>query len=166
MRFSIPLAVLVCLQLSGCSYSFTGAELKPNLNTVSVETFENNAPIVVPVLSQNFSEALRDRFINQSRLKLTDREGDLQLSGAITSYTIMPANISAGDVATQNEMRIRVQVTFVNTRYPEDNWEQSFERFEVFAATATLTPAAEEELIRQVVDQLTQDIFTKALGDW
>ena len=41
--------------LSGCGiYSFTGGSISAGMKTVSVSLFENNAPLVVPSLSQNF----------------------------------------------------------------------------------------------------------------
>ena len=56
------LTTLVCaaVLLQSCGiYSFSGASIPPEMKTVTVNFFENNAPLVVPYLSQQFTERLK-----------------------------------------------------------------------------------------------------------
>lgn len=156
--------LIVSLGIVGCSYSFTGASIEPDVKTVSINVFQNNAPLVVPTLAQNFTESLRDKFITQTSLQLSRSNGDLQFSGVITDYSITPLTIQ-GDQAAQNRMTLSLRVQFINVKHPEKNWEESFSNFVDFPRTAPW-PGAEPDLILEVQNKLIQDIFNKALANW
>ena len=68
----MPVMAFVCaLLLSGCTvkYSFSGASIAPEIQTVSIARFPNNALLVAPILSSTLTDALQDRFTSQTRLK-------------------------------------------------------------------------------------------------
>ena len=58
-----------------------------------------------------------------------------------------------------------VKVKFVNTIEEDQSFETSFSRFEDFETSRDLS-SVEEELLRSINDQLTQDIFNKAVTNW
>lgn len=155
---------LLCL--NGCGiYSFTGANVNEDIKTISIQQFENTASIVVPNLVQTFSETLRDKFLTQTSLSLVKENGHVNISGRITDYTVTPINIQGNQTAGQNRLTITVFVKFENELNPEENWEQSFSNFTDFAAGGNLN-ALEQELIREINDKITQDIFSKAFANW
>lgn len=158
------LGLICCLLLSACKISFTGASISPDAKTISVAFFANNAPVVQPTLSQSFTEALRDIFISQTTLSLISSNGDLSFEGAITDYRISPVAIQA-DVASSNRLSITVNVIFTNQKDTTKDFEQNFTRFVDFPSSQNLT-SIEGELIRQVNEQLVQDIFNKAVINW
>lgn len=175
---SLPvLALLVVMGqvLGGCFYSFTGASVAPDVKTISIEQFVNVAPLVQPVLANQLTERVRDKFLQQSRLRLRPADGDLQLSGAITSYAVSPAAITAqvqgvqglagAERAALNRLTISVNVKFVNTKYPDQSWEKSFSNFSDFNATVNLAQV-ELGLIDDINEKIAQDILNKALGNW
>jgi hypothetical protein len=149
----------------GCSYTFTGAAIDPDVKTISIARVENNAPIVVPALSQEFTEALRDKFLSQTTLKLASASGDLQLAGAIVSYTINPLTVQSSDRAAQNRLSVSVRFKFDNIKHPEKSWEEGFEQFVDFPASQN-NASAEANFRREVQEKLVQDIFNKALANW
>jgi hypothetical protein len=63
---------------NSCSVKLNGASIDPAMKTVTVNFFENNAPLVVPYLSQQFTEDLRTRIRNQSRLSIVQNDGNRQ----------------------------------------------------------------------------------------
>lgn len=151
-------------------YNFTGGgEIDARIKTLSVVPFTNESPLVVAYHSQQFTEQLRNRFLQQSNLSLLANNGDIQLSGAIISYAISPVAVSGGTTANagaaQNRMEISVKVKYENRINPIENWEQTFRRFEDFNASTPIA-SVERELIEKINDQLTQDIFSKSLGKW
>ena len=77
------------LLFAGCkvTYSFSGASISPEVKTVSIPRFPNNALLVAPILSSTLTEALQDRFSRQTRLTLVPEGGDLNFEGEITNYT-------------------------------------------------------------------------------
>jgi hypothetical protein len=147
-----------------CRYSFTGASIAPNIKTFSVELFQNTAALVQPALAPLFTENLRNRFMNQTNLKMKAGEADLQFSGQITDYNVIPLTVQS-DRAAQNRLTISVWVKFVNTIEPDKNWEQVFTNFADFPATRSLSEV-ETSLNAEITDKITQDIFNKALANW
>lgn len=164
-RAYLVLLATACCLLAACSYSFTGTSQKPGVNTITIERLDNNAEVVVPTLAQNMTEALRDQFIRQSNLKLADRNGDLNLSGFVSRYTVEPLTVQGNDQAAQNRLTIGVQIKFVSEKYPSDSWEQNIEQFADFPSTQQLSQV-EDQLVEEIQEKLVQDIFNKALSNW
>ena len=165
----IIIVFLITCSIAGCKtkYSFTGASIAPDVKTVSIQYFQNFAPMVQPILSQAFTEALRDIFLSQTNLNLTERNGDLQFEGNITDYTTNPVAIqgNATSTAALNRLTIRVNVKFINTKDETQNFETSFSRFADYDASKNLS-AVETILIKEINDQLVQDIFNKSVTNW
>src|ERR1700761_1319736 len=114
------LMAIVCaiLLTSGC-YSLKSNVIPQEMKTINVSFFENNATLVVPTLSQTFTEALKDRVRNTTRLSITNNgEADARMSGAITDYRIAPISIQATNnnvapIAGASVLSISVRVKFV-----------------------------------------------------
>ncbi|MGC8866232.1 MAG: LptE family protein [Bacteroidales bacterium] len=147
------------------SYSFTGASIPIQAKTISVEYFSNQAPIVVPSLSQVLTDALRDRFTSQTPLNLVPRDGDLHIEGIITGYSTQPVAIQGNEQAALNRLTVTVRVKFTNKYDEKANFEQTFSRFEDYPFTASLN-SVQDALIQQIVDALVDDIFNKAVVNW
>jgi len=97
--------------LSSCGiYSHTGASVPPDAQTVSVAYITNMASIVNPLLSQNMAEKLRQKFVNETPLKLTQSDGDLTFSGKILTYDIKPAAIQGNQTNALNRLTISIEV--------------------------------------------------------
>ena len=95
-------------------YSFTGASISPETKTVSVQYFNNIAPIVYPTLSQTLTETLKDKFVSQTSLVVMQRDADMNFEGQITGYTVTPTAIQGDQYASQNRLTITVSVKFTN----------------------------------------------------
>jgi hypothetical protein len=148
----------------GCGiYSFSGGKIPGK--TVSVALFDNDAEIVVPSLAQSFSEALKDRFISQTNLRLVQRDGDVSFSGAITSYRISPVAIQGNETAAQNRLTITVKVDYVNNVDAEQGWSESFSQWGDFSSSESLS-SVEATLIEDINAKLTTDIFNKVASNW
>lgn len=163
------LTILTFALLQSCKvgYSFSGASIAPDVKTVSIKTFQNVAPLAQPTLSQSFTESLKDIFITQTNLSLLEKGGDLQFEGKITGYNVAPVAIQGNQVSTAslNRLTITVQVKFVNNKDEKQNFEQSFSRFADFDASRNLS-TVENELIKDINSQLSQDIFNRAVTNW
>ena len=64
LSFCVAFVVTACK----VSYSFTGGTLSPEVKTFSVQFFPNRAPLVNPNLSNQFTEALKEKFRGQTTL--------------------------------------------------------------------------------------------------
>lgn len=147
-------------------YSLSGASIPPEMKTLSVQFFENNAALVVPNLSQNFTEGLKERIRNQSRLSIVRTEADANFEGRITDYSIRPVAIQGNDRAGLNRVTVTVNVKYSNALKPELNFEQSFQAFQEFSLNQGPIQTQEQKLIALIIRQLTEDIFNKAFANW
>ena len=166
--FVLSLVATTLFLSSACTtqVSFTGTgSVQEGLNTFSVEPFDNEANLVVPSLAQDFTLELTDIFLRQTRLKNIKRNGDLIFSGAITRYSVTPVAIQGNETAGQNRLTITVKVYCENTQDEEQSWDESFSQFTDFDATSSLSDV-EAELIADINEKLTQDIFNKTFSDW
>jgi carboxypeptidase C (cathepsin A) len=148
------------------SVSFTGGSVNPNAKTVYVATFPNNASLVNPNLSQEFTTALKNRIQSQTPLTLIDsKSGDYSFEGSITNYTITPIALQGNDIAAMNRLTITVRVTFKNKFEENLNFEQTFSRYTDYSSTLNFSNI-ESGLMQEIVDFLTEDIFNKAFVNW
>ncbi|RZL61743.1 MAG: hypothetical protein EOO93_12275 [Pedobacter sp.] len=160
--------ILAVFMLSGC-YSFKGSSTD-GLKTVKVEFFENNAPLVIPNLSQQFTEDLKERIRTQSKLSITQNEADVVFTGRITGYDIRPIAIqdNKAPIAGANRLTITVMVKYTNnTEFKESkSFEQSFTAFEDFSLAGQSLESQQQKLIKLVNVKLTENIFNQAFAQW
>ena len=70
--------------LSSCSfYSFNGINIDESIKTFYIKPYDNTALIVVPNLSQTFTEKFKERIRRDTRLKFTDKAPDVEFVGTI-----------------------------------------------------------------------------------
>ena len=89
LTFITLLIALLGVQSCGI-YSFTGTNISPDVKTIQIDYFLNNALLVEPSLSQSFTTKFRDLFDTQTNLTSVKSGGDLQFEGEITGYKINP----------------------------------------------------------------------------
>ena len=160
------LFIIVTILITGCGvYSFTGASIPKEAKTVSVQYFSNKAATVQPILSQAFTERLKDMFLEQTNLTLSENEGDLSFSGYISKYQIKPMAIKANETAGKNRLIIAVKVKYNNSINAKSNFEQTFSRHHDYDSSENISDI-ESTLIEEIISELTEDIFNKAFVNW
>lgn len=161
------LSSFMIIIISSCTVnvSLTGGTIDPNAKTVSIATFTNNATLVNPALSQDFTNALKDKIQNQTPLTITNSAGDYTLEGEITNYTVSPVAIQGNEVAAMNRLTITVRVRFTNRFDDSNDFEQTFSRYADYNSSDNFT-ARESGLVYDISDALTDDIFNKAFVNW
>jgi len=158
--------LLLTVYISGCRvYSFTGASISPDIKTVSITYFKNEASLVQPSLSQVFTEKMNDKFVSQTNLTQVKSGGDLQFEGAIVDYFSQPTAIQGNEQAALNRLTISVKVKFTNTKDEKQSFESVFSRFTDYDSKKNLT-SIEQDLINEICNQLVDDIFNKAVINW
>lgn len=147
------------------SYSFTGANISPDVKTFTVYYFPNRAQLVNPTLSQSFTEALREKLQRQTSLNELRENGDLVFEGEITGYDYRPMAIQEQDQAALSRLTVRVKVKYTNNIDPDQSMEQTFSAYEDFDNTLSLA-AAEDEIVPQIIEKLNEDIFNATIANW
>nr|WP_321453476.1 LptE family protein [uncultured Carboxylicivirga sp.] len=163
----IAVVALMIGSLVACKIEMTmsGASIPANINSFSVQYFNNRAPLINPTLSQEFTEGLKDRITNESRLKLAANTGDIDFSGEITGYDVRPMSIQADAVSAQTRLTMTVKVRYKNYKDPKQNWESSFSAFRDFDSNQNIN-AVEGDLTKEMVEEITENIFNKTFSDW
>ncbi|MEI7978147.1 MAG: LPS assembly lipoprotein LptE [Bacteroidota bacterium] len=152
--------------VTGCGvYSHTGASVPPDASTVSVAYLTNMASIINPLLSQTMGEKLRQKFVNETPLKLTSADADLMFSGKILTYEIRPAAVQGNQTNALNRLTISVEIIFENKKAVDKNFTKTFSNNIDFNASDNFQ-TREAELSGKVVDMLVQDIFNAAFINW
>lgn len=150
-------------------YSFTGASISPAVKSVFVDYFPNRARVVNPQLSQNFSEAMKDKFVNETGLTMGRDQGDLEFSGEITGYDVRPLSIQQGnkgqDFASMNRLTVSVKVVFTNNKDHTQDFNSAFTAYYDWESSQSLS-SIESTAVEVVVAQLIDDIFNKSVANW
>ncbi len=146
-------------------YSFTGASISPDVHTINIHYFANNASLVEPSLSPALTQALKDKFTSETNLNLSNNEADLYLRGEITDYRTSPIAIQNNDQGAMSRLTVKVHVEYTNTKNEKKNFDTTFERYADYPGDVDLE-AKKDELLAEIIDYLVQDIFNKAVINW
>ncbi len=156
----------------GCGvYGFTGASISPDVETISIQQFYNNAVLGPSDMSNVFTEKIKDYFQQNTSLALVDQSGDLQLDGYVADYRISPVAANASrsqdgqDVSQLSRITISVFATYINTQDPTFDFERRFSFFLDYDQNTDLT-TVEDELVGEIFDQIILDIFNASVANW
>jgi hypothetical protein len=154
---------LMMLFLTGCWYSFTGVSIPNEMKTLKIENFTNTSELVIPSFSQFLTQKIRDKFLSQSSLKQVDGEADLVIKGNITGYQITPIALQGNDQAAQNRLTVNIELQLISNKFEEYNKVYNVSNFVDFTTAYT---SAENQLIQEISEKLSQDIFNKTFSNW
>ena len=166
--FRISALVLVLTFFSACSvinYSFSGTSIQPDVKSVTINYFDYTALRVNPSLSNDLTEALKDKFRKMTRLEQIDEDGDLEITGAVSGYDVKATAVTANEVAAQNRLTVTVKITYNNKKYPEEDFEKSFSAYADYDSTQSLD-AVESSLCEEIVEKLCEDILNATVANW
>ena len=155
---------IIILNQSTVSYKFTGASTQ-GLKTVSIQYFQNRAPLVQVGLSQYLTDALIDKCKAQTSLGYINGIGDVNFEGVISDYNTRPLTVAADARAAMNRFTISVKVKFANAVEPELSFEQTFSRYEDYDSNLDLSQV-EKELSDKIIEMIVEDIFNAAFVNW
>ncbi len=172
MRLVQEVVRLCCIGLAAfvmteCGiYSFSGTSIQPDVKTVTIDYFEYKALKVNPTLSNDMTEALKDKFRKMTRLEQVDMDGDIEIAGEITGYDVRAMAVTADEVAAQNRLTVTVKISFTNRKYPEDDFDgKSFSAYADYDSTQSLD-AVESSLTEEIIEKICEDIFNATVANW
>lgn len=148
------------------SYKFNGASIDYNVTkTISIANFPIRASLVYPPLAAVFNNALQDIYTRQTRLSIVPRNGDLQVEGEITGYSLSPQAVKADAYASQTRLTITVRVKYTDTKNPKFNIDQTFSAYRDFDSSLMLNQV-QDELISEISAELAELIFNATVANW
>ena len=161
--------IFACCILTACSisYKFNGASINyDKVKTISFENFPNrSAAFVWGPMESMFNTALQDIYMQQTRLKQTRQGGDLELSGEITNYDAYNKGVGADGYSTMAELRMTVNVRFVNNTNHTEDFEQQFSASREYDASQQLS-SVQEGLVSEMIDVIVDLILNATVANW
>ena len=162
----ILMLVLPLVAACSVSYKFNGSSIDyTKTKTISIATFPNRAAYVWAPMASIFNNELVDEYSKKTRLQQVRRNGDLQISGEITEYTQSNKSVSADGYSSQVELKMTVNVRFVNNSNHSEDFERTFSASQTYDSSQPLT-SVQDDLVNQMVKDITNQIFNATVANW
>jgi hypothetical protein len=165
---AVILLISVAAGAAGClRYSFTGVAIPANVRTIYIPFFPDQSGSGLGDLSDQLNDAMINRFINQSRLQLTDSpdNADVVIEGSITSYSNRPFSVAGDQRANLNRVSISVRATYRYTEKEQPEWQKSFSgNFEYDPVEDPVD--GEGTAAFEALSRIADNMFNDAMGSW
>lgn len=161
-------ALMMLTTLTACqvSYKFNGASIDyTKTKTIQIADFPIRSSYVWGPMASIFNNELKDIFANHTRLIQVKRNGDMKIEGEITRYDQRNKSVSSEGYSSQTELSMTVNVRFTNNANHTEDFEQQFTATATYENTQTLN-AVQEELVTQMVKEITEQIFNATVANW
>ena len=162
------LTAMVALILSACtiSYRFNGASIDyTETKTIQIDNFPIRSAYVWAPMQGIFQNRLTDVYAHQTKLQQVKKNGDLQLAGEIVAFDQFNKGISSDGYSSQVQLKMTVNVRFVNNKKHTEDFERQFTATSEYDASQQLN-AVQEELVTQMVKDITDQIFNATVANW
>ena len=159
------LFLLALFTLCNSCYSFKGISIPVEINTFNVANFENIAIESPADLEVKFSEALRTKIRNESRLKYNNNAPDIEFSGELTIFKISSESPAEGNTVALGRLDIGVNIRYKNNLNEKDAWVRSYSYFKTYDSNADFN-SIQDELVKEIFAYLTENIFNDSFTNW
>lgn len=159
---------MMALLVSACtiSYRFNGASIDyTEIKTIQIDNFPIRSAYVWAPMQGIFQNRLTDIYANQTKLRQVKKNGDLQLAGEIVAFDQFNKGISSSGYSSQVQLKMTVNVRFVNNKKHTDDFERQFTATTEYDASQQLN-AVQEELVTQMTKDLVDQIFNATVANW
>lgn len=164
----VALAILA-LAVYSCKISMGLAPISSidytKVKTISIADFQNRAEYVYAPLAIEFNQKLKDMFIQQTRLRLVNSGGDLEIDGEITGYNQYNESVDASGFSSKVKLTLTINVRYVNNANHEEDFERQFSAFKTYDSSQLLT-SVQDNLINLMVKDITEQIFNATVANW
>ncbi len=165
-RVAISCLLLYCVLIACSIYKFNGASINyTKTKTIQIVDFPIRSTYVWGPMGPMFNNQLREVFANHTRLVQVRRNGDLKIEGEIVSYTQRNKAVSSEGHSAQTELTMAVNVRFTNNVNHKEDFERQFSSSKTYETTQNLN-SVQEELVTQMVKDLTDQIFNATVANW
>jgi len=136
------------------------------VKTIQIATFPNYATYVYGPMTTTFNDRMKDVFMQQTRLQLVDRDGDLVIDGEITGYNQYNEAVDSSGYSSTVKVTMTVKVSYTNKFNSEQDFtDQTFSAYQTYDATQLLTQV-QDELIEVMVKDIVDQIFNATVASW
>ncbi len=162
------LMILACLMLVSCSisYKFNQASIDyTKTKTIQIADFPVRSSYVWAPMGSIFNNALKDQFVNHTKLMEVKRNGDLKIEGEIIRYEQRNKSVSSEGYSAMTELSLTVNVRFTNNANHEEDFERQFTAQQSYDTSLSLG-AVQEELVTKMATEIVDQIFNATVANW
>lgn len=154
------------LGLFEAGYRFNGASIDySKTKTIQIADFPIRSSYVWGPMASIFNNQLKDQYANHTRLTQVKRNGDLKIEGEIIRYDQRNKSVSSEGYSAQTELSMTVNVRFTNNVNHSEDFERQFTATSSYETTQSLN-SVQEELVTQMVKEITDQIFNATVANW
>lgn len=168
------LVSILVIGLTSCgvtvNYSMTG--IATTAQTISIAEFYNNADLGPANMGQTFTNSLKDYFIQNTSLTVVAEEGELQMDGEITNFTVTDIAPTATNDPNQlnrsasSRLTITVRATYIDTKNEKMSFkDKTFSFYKDFSNDLTVTDV-QDQFTKEIFDRIINDIFNASVANW
>lgn len=168
----LGLIILCCIftltTLTACtvSFKFNGTSINyDKVKSISIDKFPIRSAYVWAPMESMFYNSITDEYSKKTKLKVLKKGGDLQLTGEIVEYSQTNKSIAADGYSAQTQLKVTVNVRFVNNSNHTEDFEQRFSATADYDSSQQLA-AVQEELVQQIFDDIINQIFNATVANW
>lgn len=162
------ISLITAIGVTSCaiSYKLNGASIDyATTKTISFEYIPIKAAMVYAPLAVNFNDELQAKYANQTKLEQVRSDGDLQISGAITGYTLTPQAVKKDAYAAETRLTVKIKIKFVNKNNKTENFDKEFSAYRDFDATQMITDV-QDGLCDEIIKEIVEQIFNTTVANW
>ncbi len=165
-RILALITIFSILTACSISYKFNGASIDYNLTkTLQLDHFVNQAPLVYPPLENLFNESIKDMFTRNTRLQFVKQNGDMEIEGEIVGYELTPLAVQENQFASETRLTMSVRMRFTNNKAQGQDKEETISANRTFASSVNLTDV-QDQLIKELTDEIVDQIFNSTMANW
>ncbi|MBT8231510.1 MAG: hypothetical protein HKO66_02680 [Saprospiraceae bacterium] len=165
LPFKKSIYTLLIILVFGACYNFKGIVIPPDLKTYKVED-TTSAVIDVPIdLAQLFSERLRRKIREESRLVNDNTDPDIVYAAEISGFKVTYLAPDENNTTSLNRLEIRFKITYTNNNNEEDNWTKSYNDFEDFDSNTDFQ-SIQDGLIEEIIEDVVERVFNDSFTNW
>ena len=166
LTWGVTAICLLLLVACSVSYKFNGASIDySKVHTIQIADFPIRSTYVWGPMGPMFNNQLKDVFANHTHLQQVKRNGDMKIEGEITQYQQRNKSVSSEGYSAQTELSITVNVRFTNNTNHSQDFERQFTATSSYETVRNLN-SVQEELVTQMVKDLTDQIFNATVANW
>lgn len=142
---------------------------------MEIRDFMNQAPLNYPPLTIRFNEHLKDVYTRNTKLSFVEAGGDLELEGEIVRYDLTPLSVkemgsdggsgSSQLRAAETRLTMSVRIRYRNNVQEGKDKEETITAYRDFS-TDKMLDEVQDDLIKELTEEIADQIFNATLSDW
>lgn len=157
--------IFIGTALASSCYTLNGISIPDNVSSYYVDNFDLKARNAPPLINQIFTEQLKNKINQQTKLVANNTDPDVEFKGDVSRFELEQLAPTRDVETSLNRLKISIAVEYINNRNPDLSWKQSFSQNFDFSPDQDLL-SVQDQAIDDIYEQIIEQIFNKSFADW